>query len=69
MMDDTLRMKPIDRHKTQDSEKTYMHCLDGKAIVQEEDANGDKQDVEINSSQLNVIFPYRKMSSKSLYAN
>jgi len=59
MMDDTQRMKP--NKGAQADDKTYLHTLDGKAI----DEQGN---VEVNSSQMNVLFPYRKMTSKSLYA-
>ena len=56
MMDDTLQLKnsKIDTHV---SGKTYMHCL-----------NGEDEDGTV-VSQLNVLFPFKKMSSKSLYAS
>lgn len=66
MMDNTQRTKP-----TQDTfsyGKTYLHCIDGKSMVREKDEYGNDVDVEVNSSQLNVLFPYRKVSSKSLYS-
>lgn len=58
MMDDTLQLKnaQIDVPATG---KTYMHCLNGK----KKNRTGDI------TSQLNVLFPFKKMSSKSLYAS
>lgn len=75
MMDDTQEMKP--NVATIPSDKTYMHNLNGmvKVLVLDEngnnvkDENGLDKEVEVNSSQLNVLFPYRKMSSKSPYAS
>lgn len=55
MMDDTSAMKP--NEATQATDKQYLHCLNGKEV------NTDN-----NSSQLNVLFPWRKLSSKSLYS-
>lgn len=63
MMDDTVGMKP--NQKFLHLDKVYMHSLNGRAIVEDDDGNG----VEVNSSQLNVLFPYKKMSSKSLFSN
>ena len=66
MMDDTQTMNPNDKDKSLVSEKTYLHCLNGKAFLSSEN---DENQVEVNSSQLNVLFPYKKISSKSLYAS
>ena len=66
-MDDTQEMKP--NVATVSSDKTYMHNLNGKVEIVELEDNGDGKQVEVNSSQLNVLFPYRKMSSKSPYAS
>lgn len=75
MMDDTQEMKP--NVATIPSDKTYMHNLNGMVKVPVLDENGNNvkdengldKEVEVNSSQLNVLFPYRKMSSKSPYAS
>lgn len=56
LMDDTQWMNPNSEDKTFASDKVNMHLLNGRT----ED--------NVNSSQLNVIFPFRKVSSKSLYA-
>ena len=68
MMDDTPRMKHNEKTLLQD--KTYLHTLDGKAIVDtgEKDESGEIVEAEVNSSQMNVLFPYKKVTSKSLYA-
>ena len=58
MMDDTQMMKPsLDEDATVASDKKYMHCINGKDVV-----------TGFNSSQMNVLFPFKKMSSKSIYA-
>jgi hypothetical protein len=51
MMDDTWGVKPEER--TFDLDKTYMHCLNGTT--------------DGGSPQLNVMFPYRKTTCKSIY--
>ena len=56
LMDDTQWMNPSTNYETFTSDKVNMHLLNGRT----------EQDV--NSSQLNVIFPFKKVSSKSLYA-
>jgi hypothetical protein len=56
MMDDTQTMKP--NVSTYSTDKTYLHNLNGKSI---EDGQ--------NSSQFNVLFPYKKTTSKSLYSS
>lgn len=55
MMDDTQTMKP--NRRTIAIDKTYMHCLNGKS------------ESNYNVSQMSVLFPYKKMSSKSLYSS
>jgi hypothetical protein len=67
MMDDTSSMNP--EEKTYVSEKTYMHSLNGKAeVAVDKDDDGNDIVKEFNSSQMNVLFPYRKFSSKSIYS-
>lgn len=56
MLDDTQWMKP--NESTFSSDKTYMHCING---LSEQDGG--------NSSQMNVLFPFKKMSRKSMYAS
>ena len=73
-MDDTLRQKPTasldDVHATYSMEKTYLHALNGRAdvVVGKDEDENDIIKV-FNSSQLNVLFPFKKMSSKSMYAS
>ena len=65
-MDDTKWRKPINGDATYSSDKTYMHSINGLGdITDEEEPN---QKVEVVSSQMNVLFPFKKVSSKSLYA-
>ena len=64
MMDDTLDMAPEDMSVS--SGKTYLHALNGKKLIED---NDDKNKPPENISQLNVLFPFRKMSDKSLYVN
>lgn len=67
MMDDTKWMRPNPDDATYKTDKVNMHLLNGRG----EKYDKEKQewvDVDANSSQLNVIFPYRKVSSKSLYS-
>ena len=56
LMDDTQWMNPSTGDETFASDKVNMHLLNGRT----ED--------DVNSSQLNVIFPFKKVSSKSLYS-
>ena len=56
MMDDTSSLKP--NVSTFNIDKKYLHGLNGRAEVAGQ---------LVNSSQLNVIFPYKKMTSKSMY--
>ena len=66
LMDDTKWRKPINEDATYSSDKTYMHSINGLGdITDEEEPN---QKVEVVSSQMNVLFPFKKVSSKSLYA-
>ena len=59
MMDDTWSaMKPLEENSTTTSEKKHLHCLNGK-----------QEKTNANSSQLNVLFPYKKMSAKSMYVS
>ena len=69
MMDDTQYRKSDD--KTFSSEKTYMHCINGRAKVKTGELDDDGNDIkkEVYSSQMNVLFPYKKVSTKSLYTN
>ena len=71
MMDDTYKeIKPNDANKSIHSQKLHMHNLNGIGKVGTvEDDNGNKQDVVGNVSQLNVLFPFKKASAKSLYSN
>lgn len=60
MMDDTSHMKI--NHSDLHNDKVYMHTLNGKAII------GDSSESKlVNSSQLNVLFPQKKISKKSMY--
>lgn len=65
MMDDTNSMRPVER--TRQIDKRFLHGLNGRSSVVETNLNGDEVKVDINSSQVNVIFPWRKISTKSLY--
>ena len=55
MVDDTNTLKP--NRRTLGIDKKYLHCINGH------DESG------MNVSQMGVLFPYRKMSSKSLYSS
>lgn len=66
MMDDTKWRKPINGDATYSSDKTYMHSINGLGDIKDEEE--PDQTVEVVSSQMNVIFPFRKISSKSLYS-
>ena len=62
MMDDTWELRP--RYDTFSIDKKYLHSINGKSEV-----NGENDETTIlNSSQLNVIFPFKKIMNKSLYA-
>ena len=63
LMDDTKWRKPINEDATYSSDKTYMHSINGLGDIE----SGDDK-VEVVSSQMNVLFPFKKVSSKSLYA-
>lgn len=63
LMDDTQWRKPINEDATYSSDKTYMHSINGLGDIE----SGDDK-VEVVSSQMNVLFPFKKVSSKSLYA-
>ena len=64
MMDDTWAMKPSGNDsRTVDSDKAFMHCINGEfTYVDENEAVHT-----LNSSQMNVLFPFKKMSSKSMF--
>ena len=69
-MDDTQWMTPNDG-RTFDTDKVNMHLLNGQTLKEDADeTNDDGQPIQevVNSSQLNVIFPYKKVSSKSLFS-
>lgn len=56
LMDDTQWLNPSTDNETFVSDKVNLHLLNGRTKS------------NVNSSQLNVIFPFKKVSSKSLYA-
>ena len=66
LMDDTKWRKPINEDATYSSDKTYMHSINGLGDIKDEEEPDQK--VEVVSSQMNVLFPFKKVSSKSLYA-
>lgn len=61
LMDDTKWMNPNSKDTTFSSDKVNMHLLNGQVV-------NETGTETINTSQLNVIFPFKKVSSKSLYA-
>ena len=63
MIDDTSILNS--GQKTFDKHKIYIHSLNGKTEVQDGE---DKTDL-INLSQLNVLFPWKKLMNKSLYSS
>lgn len=64
LMDDTQKMRPNEDMRTVKSDKIYMHSINGK----EELPQGEDR-TPVNSSQMNVLFPFKKTTSKSLYAS
>lgn len=70
LMDDTQWMNPSTGDETFVSDKVNMHLLNGQMLKDtgEKDDYGNPIMKTINTSQLNVIFPFKKVSSKSLYA-
>ena len=70
LMDDTKWKIPEREDSTFSTDKVNMHLLNGQAYVDTDEIGEDKQPVKkiVNSSQLNVIFPFKKVSSKSLYS-
>ena len=65
MMDDTKWMRPNPDDATYRTDKVNMHLLNGS----KEFRFRALPDGEIvHSSQMNVLFPYKKVSSKSLYS-
>ena len=70
LMDDTQWMTPNDG-RTFETDKVNMHLLNGQTLKEDVDeTNDDGKPIQevVNSSQLNVIFPYKKVSSKSLFS-
>jgi len=67
MMDDTQWMNPNQESRTFSTDKVNMHLLNGRGVKYDKDKE-EWIDVDANSSQLNVLFPFRKVSSKSLYS-
>ena len=65
LMDDTQWMRPDPKDSTFATDKVNMHLLNGSREVKLR-ALGD--DEIQHSSQMNVLFPYKKVSSKSLYS-
>ena len=61
MMDDTHQMRPSEDTLT--SGKLHLHGLNGKL----EDNNTQEDDM-VYSSQMSVLFPFKKLSGKSLYS-
>lgn len=43
MMDDTKPWKPDDESKTVQSDKTFLHCINGKSIMEEDDPDNGKR--------------------------
>ena len=70
LMDDTKWRRPTEKNSTFAADKVNMHLLNGETFVDTNEMDEDKQPVKelINSSQLNVLFPFKKVSSKSLYS-
>ena len=69
LMDDTQWMVPNDG-RTFETDKVNMHLLNGQTLKDTDETDDDGQPIQevVNSSQLNVIFPYKKVSSKSLFS-
>ena len=67
-MDDTKWMRPNKDDNTFKTDKINMHLLNGQVEMIREDTLGHKETKLFNSSQLNVLFPFKKVSSKSLYS-
>ena len=59
MMDDTKWRKPINGDATYSSDKTYMHSITGLGDITNEEEPDQK--VEVVSSQMNVLFPFKKV--------
>ena len=70
LMDDTKWKRPEKEDNTFATDKINMHLLNGQAYVDTDEIGEDKKPIKkiVNSSQLNVIFPFKKVSSKSLYS-
>ena len=70
LMDDTKWRNPTEKNSTFATDKVNMHLLNGETFVDTNEMGEDKQRIKelVNSSQLNVLFPFKKVSSKSLYS-
>ena len=67
LMDDTKWMRPTKDNSTFKTDKINMHLLNGSGTKYDKEEN-KWVEVDANSSQLNVLFPFKKVSSKSLYS-
>ena len=67
-MDDTKWMRPTKGNSTFKTDKINMHLLNGQVQRIGQDPFGNRIEDNLNSSQLNVLFPFKKVSSKSLYS-
>ena len=68
LMDDTKWMRPNKNNNTFKTDKINMHLLNGQVQIIGQDPFGNRTEDNLNSSQLNVLFPFKKVSSKSLYS-
>lgn len=68
LMDDTKWMRPNKDDNTFKTDKINMHLLNGQVQIIGQDPFGNRTEDNLNSSQLNVLFPFKKVSSKSLYS-
>ena len=70
LMDDTQWMRPDPHNANFATDKVNMHLLNGQTLKDTDETDDDGQPIQevVNSSQLNVLFPYKKISSKSLFS-
>lgn len=70
LMDDTQWMNPSPDEETFTSDKVNLHLLNGQMLEKTDDKDENDEPIfrTINTSQLNVLFPFKKVSSKSLHA-
>jgi hypothetical protein len=70
LMDDTKWIRPNGDDNTFATDKVNMHLLNGQILDETDELyeNNDTIKGTINSSQMNVLFPFKKVSSKSLYS-